>query len=194
MIHFAKSLSLATAVTGALSLCGVAIAQSSDPPLGHVSEGGTPWAQIETPEQAVVFANAQNLVARWNNIIIFTETGEEQLELMRESGVFADDVSLQFNLPDGSILGYSDLSEGPREFYNSFVNGLKKNRFNTATSVEVLEFLHNGLRFRFRHAIFMDDKFSLGGHNEVVMRFVDGRFVVTAATIHVRHFDIDHAY
>jgi len=32
--------------------------------------------------------NAQNLVDTWNNIIIQAKTGDEQLKLMRESGIF----------------------------------------------------------------------------------------------------------
>ncbi len=194
MNDFSKLLVISAVLAVSLLMPGLSQAQQAAAPLGHVSEAGTPWAQIETPDQAVVYANAQNLVARWNNVIIFADTGDEQLQIMRESGVFADDVELKFILPDGTVLAYDNLAAGPRDFYNSFVNDLKKGRFNTAANVEALEFLGDGLRFRFRHSIFMGETFSLGGHNEIVMRRVDGRFVVTEATIHVLHFDIQHAY
>ena len=52
-------------------------------PAGHARPDGTPFAQIETPEQAVILANAQHLVARWNNVVVAAKTGREQLAMTR---------------------------------------------------------------------------------------------------------------
>lgn len=59
-------------------------------PALHAAEKFSP---IQNTEQAILYLNAQNLVDTWNNIIIQAKTGDEQLKLMRESGVFADDVN-----------------------------------------------------------------------------------------------------
>ncbi len=56
---------------------------------------------IQTAEQALLYVNAQNVVNTWNNIVISAKTGDEQMKLMKESGVFADDVKLRFHFGDG---------------------------------------------------------------------------------------------
>lgn len=108
------------------------------PPAIHADER---YAAITTPDQALLYMNAQNLVDAWNNIIIQAKTGDEQLKLMRESGVFADDVKLTFNFEEQKlVLNGLDAPE-THEFYNGFVNSLKKNRYNIASNVEAVELL-----------------------------------------------------
>jgi len=96
--------------------------------------------------------NAQNLVDTWNNIIIQAKTGDEQLKLMRESGIFADDVKLTFEFDDRQIVMNGHSPEA-HQFYNGFVNGLKQ-RYNIASNVEAVEFGKDSLRFNFKHWIF----------------------------------------
>lgn len=86
--------------------------------LGHVQPDGQLWAAITTAEQAVLYANAQNLVGRWNNIITAAGSGEEQLAWMRASGVFADDIALTFVMHDGPIRGFTlfELTYDPARY------------------------------------------------------------------------------
>jgi hypothetical protein len=147
---------------------------------------------IATLEQALLFANAQMLVNRWNNIVILADTGEKQLEMMKASGVFAEDLQLVFDFGDQKM-SFSSLDE-PKEFYNSFVNGLKKKRYNLASNVEPIEFADSELKFRFKHWMFFGDKLSLVGDNECVMRMQDGSCFITSALIRAIHFDAQHAY
>ena len=37
-------------------------------PPGHLAPGDQLWPQIETSQQALLYANAQVLVSRWNNM------------------------------------------------------------------------------------------------------------------------------
>jgi len=55
-------------------------------PALHASENSVRFKIL-----ALLYLNAQNLVDTWNNIIIQAKTGDEQLKLMRESGIFADE-------------------------------------------------------------------------------------------------------
>jgi very-short-patch-repair endonuclease len=69
------------------------------------------------------------------NKVIRAKQGEEQLQMMRESGVFADDFKLTFDLGDKKYeFGLSDPEAV--QFYDGFVNGLKKYRYNVASNVE----------------------------------------------------------
>jgi len=163
-----------------------------DGPPGHRDASGRPWPDLDTAAHMRLYLNAQNLVARWNNIIVAASSGDEQLQWMRESGIFADDVRLVFAAPGGETLSFTGLQE-PRDFYAGFVDPLKKQRLNVAANVEVLAFYDHGLRFRFRHFILMGGRVSLCGYNEVVMRERD-RFVIEEATINVVLWDTDHAY
>ena len=178
----------------ALSSCGEA--QNTDSlarPLRQVKNGNL-LPQIETHEQMLLYVNAQNLAARWNNIIVAAKTGDQQLKWMRESGVFAENFQIKFRLPDRTELTFNDLNEGPKEFYNGFVNPLKKRRVNAVTNVEVIEFLSDGLKFRFRYFIFMDETLSLTGDSECVMRKVNGRYRLVSAEIQVGLLNTKHAH
>ena len=143
-------------------------------------------------DEVLLQANAQNLVNRWNNIIIETQTGTEQLAAMRASGIFADDIELVFDF-GAEKRTYHDLTS-PEDFYNSFINPLKKPRYNLASNVEVLAFGEGSLRFRFKHWIFFGDKLSLVGDNECTMVKDSERYYLTRAYIRVIHFDTEHAY
>ena len=161
--------------------------------LGPMSPLGVPWPDIADRDTLLAYINAVNLVSRWNNIITASETGEEQLRWMRQSGIFAPTVELVFELPDGQRLEYHGLEQAV-PFYEQFVDGLTKERLNIAANVELLEVLEDGVRFRFRHFILAGGTVSLSGYNEAIMRRVDGRFTIVRAVIHVVHFDMDHAY
>ncbi|MDJ0592039.1 MAG: hypothetical protein QNJ72_18960 [Pleurocapsa sp. MO_226.B13] len=58
----------------------------------HAEEKHIP---IKNIDEALMYVNAQNLVDTWNNIIIQAKTGDEQLKLMGESVIFADDVKIK---------------------------------------------------------------------------------------------------
>ncbi len=79
-----------------------------------------PHTSIQNTDQLLLYANAQNLVDHWNNLVIRAKTGDEQLQMMRESGVFADDVKLTFDLGDKKYK-FNSLSDPQAiQFYNSF--------------------------------------------------------------------------
>ncbi|MEM7592443.1 MAG: hypothetical protein AAF383_13135 [Cyanobacteria bacterium P01_A01_bin.83] len=155
-------------------------------PTSHVRDDGKPWEQIETSQQAISFANAQNLAARWNNIIIYAKTGTEQLRLMQESGVFADDFSITFNFSDGSQQTFQGWdTDEMKSFYNTVVAGAQSQRINIANNIEVLEFLEDGLRARFKYIVFDGSTPAFGGENEVIVRNLNGRYQIQSAEIHL---------
>jgi hypothetical protein len=161
------------------------------PPKIHAAEHYSP---ITTPEQAILFLNAQNLVDAWNNIIIQAKTGDEQLKLMRNSGVFADDVKLTFEFDQQKLaLNGLDAPE-THEFYNGFVNRLRKNRYNVASNVEAVEFGKNSLRFNFKHWIYFNDRLSVVGEDQAVMKRIGDRYQIESADIRIIYFDVAHAY
>ena len=186
-----KRLVVATAFVGAFAgMASVTLAQTR-----HVADGGAPLAQIESADQAIAFANVQNLAARWNTIITSASTGEEQLQLMRDSGVFATDFSITFVLPDGSRIALDGLdTDEARAFYNQIVNGLQKARANMASNVEVTAFEGDRIHARFRYVVFMGGRYSLGGVNEITVGRRDGRYQITSSEIFVERFDTEHAY
>ena len=160
-------------------------------PTIHNSE---PLSAIATPEQAVIYSNAQNLVNAWNNIIIQAKTGDEQLELMSKSGVFADDVELTFDFGEPKIVINGLNSPEAQEFYNGFVNKLKKNRYNIATNVEAVEFGKDSLRFNYKHWIFFDDKASVVGEDQAVIKQIGDRYQITSAVVRPIYFDVANGY
>lgn len=161
------------------------------PPAIHAAER---YAAITTPDQVLLYMNAQNLVDAWNNIIIQAKTGDEQLKLMRESGVFADDVKLTFNFEEQKlVLNGLDAPE-THEFYNGFVNSLKKNRYNIASNVEAVEFGKDSLRFNFKHWIYFNDRLSLVGENQAVIERNGSNYQIESADVRVIYFDVAHAY
>ncbi|MEL6778262.1 MAG: hypothetical protein AAFO06_13490 [Cyanobacteria bacterium J06597_16] len=161
--------------------------QTSDAPsndlFGHVTAGGSPLPQIETTAQSLLFANAQNLVARWQNIVTRATTGAQQLTWMQESGIFAEDVRLTFNFPDGQTRTLVGINQDSQTIYNSFVNGIMPNRANLATNVEVVEFFQNALHFRFRYVIIAKNNIPLIGDHEAVMLRQNGRYVITDTNV-----------
>ena len=156
---------------------------------------GTPLAQIETPEQAVTFANVQNLAGRWNTIITGAETGTEMLNAMRDSAVFADGTPFTFNLPDGNVIAFEGLDDPIAEqFYGQFLEGMTKHRHNVTSNVEIVRFTENGAEARFRWLVFMGERYSLGGIVQASVEDVDGRYRFTELTLNIQHFDTGHAY
>ncbi len=172
-----RNLLLATAAATSLMVSG-AYAQAT-----HVDAGGDPFPVIETAEQAVTFANVQTLVARWNNVIVQAGTGAEQLDLMRESGVFADDFRITFNVGAGEPIVLEGLdTDAARAFYGQVVDGVGA-RLNLATNVEPLAFTEDGARARFKYLVFVDGAPSFGGTNEIEVGLRDGRPVIVASEI-----------
>ena len=160
-------------------------------PIIHNSE---PLSAIATPEQGLMYLNAQNLVNTWNNIIIQAKTGDEQLQLMSKSGVFADDVELTFDFGEPKIFINGLDSPEAKEFYNGFVNKLKKNRYNIATNVEAVEFSKDSLRFNYKHWIFFDDKASVVGEDQGVIKRIGDRYQFTSAVVRPIYFDVANGY
>ena len=160
-------------------------------PALHNSE---PLSAIATPEQGLMYLNAQNLVNTWNNIIIQAKTGDEQLELMSKSGVFADDVELTFDFGEPKIVINGLDSPEAKEFYNGFVNKLKKNRYNIATNVEAVEFGKDSLRFNYKHWIFFNDKASVVGEDQGVIERIGDRYQITSAVVRPIYFDVANGY
>ena len=152
---------------------------------GHVDDTGVPFAQIETLEQSITYANLQNLVARWNNTVILAKTGEEQLKLMQESKMFADDFTIAFNLPNGSRQTLTGLNtEEATAFYNQVVNGLGQ-RVNLSSNIEVLKFSENGAIARFKYLVLVDGQNTFGGENIITIEKRNGKVVVTNSEIHL---------
>lgn len=149
---------------------------------------------IENTDQGLLYMNAQNLVNHWNNLVIRAKTGEEQLKMMRESGVFADEVKLTFDLGDQKYELNGLSSPEAIEFYNNFVNGLKKYRYNVASNVEAVDFGKDSLRFNFKHWIFFNDRLSVVGDNQAMMKRENGRYFIDSAYLRLAYFDTKHAY
>lgn len=45
-----------------------------------------PHTSIQNTDQLLLYANAQNLVDHWNNLVIRAKTGEQQLQMTRDEG------------------------------------------------------------------------------------------------------------
>lgn len=161
------------------------------PPQLHTAK---PFSQIKNADQALLYLNAQNLVDTWNNIIIQAKTGDEQLQLMRESGVFADDVRFNFQFDNQNIEFNRLDSPKAHEFYTAFVNGLKKNRYNIASNVEAVEFGKDALRFNFKHWIFFNNQLSVVGENQALMQQNGERYQIQSVEVRMIYFDVAHGY
>jgi hypothetical protein len=148
---------------------------------------------IANTDQLLLYMNAQNLVDHWNNLVIRAKQGDEQLQMMRESGVFADDFKLTFDLGDKKYeFGLSDPEAV--QFYNSFVNGLKKYRYNVASNVEAVEFGKDSLTFNFKHWIYFNDRLAVVGDNQAHMTQQNGKSSLDSAYLRLIHFDTAGAY
>jgi len=153
----------------------------------------TTYKSITTPDQIMWYMNGQHLINTWNNLIIDAKTGKEQLRLMNESGVFAEDIKLTFNF-FGQESHYTGLVEEPLEFYNGFVNTLKKKRTNIASNFEVVEFTKDYMVMNFKHFIFFNETLSLVGQNQVIIKLKKDKFYIAAAYIDVRLANLEHGY
>ena len=164
-----------------------------DKQLAQATDVRTPYRSITNQEQMIWYLNALQLVSKWNNIIINASTGTEQLEIMANSGVFANDIKLTFDF-GGELITTIGLREEPLEFYSSFVDPLKKNRFNIAANVDVVEFGEDYLRFNFKHSIFMNEALSIVGENQCIMKREDDQYFISSAYIKVILNNTEHAY
>ena len=153
-----------------------------------------PHMSIQTPDQMLLYVNAQNLVDHWNNLVIRAKTGREQLQMMRESGVFADDVKVTFDFGDKKYEFNGLSSPEADQFWGSFADGLKKYRYNLASNVEAVEFGKDSLLFNFKHWIFFNDKPALIGDNQLHMKSEKGRSFIDSAYVRVIRFDTAGAY
>jgi len=152
-----------------------------------------PHVSIANSDQLLLYMNAQNLVDHWNNLVIRAKQGDEQLQMMRESGVFADDFKLTFDLGDKKYeFGLSDPEAV--QFYNGFVNGLKKYRYNVASNVEAVEFGKDSLTFNFKHWIYFNDKLAVVGDNQAHMTRKNGKSSLDSAYLRLIRFDTAGAY
>ena len=185
---------LVVALTMAIS-AGAASAETEFSPDAAQLPDGELLAQIETPEQAVIYANVRNLAARWNTIIGSAETGQDILDAMAASGIFAEGASFAFNLPDGNVIGFEGLEdEVAQQFYGQFMEGLTKARHNVTTNTEIVRFTEAGADARFRWLVFMGERYSLGGIVQVSMESIEGRYRFTDLTLNIQRFDTQHAY
>lgn len=153
-----------------------------------------PHVSIQTPDQMLLYVNAQNLVDHWNNLVIRAKTGREQLQMMRESGVFADDVKGYFDFGDKKYEFNGLSSPEADQFWGSFADGLKKYRYNLASNVEAVEFGKDSLLFNFKHWIFFNDKPAVIGDNQLHMKREKGRSFIDSAYVRVVRFDTAGAY
>jgi hypothetical protein len=152
-----------------------------------------PHVSIASTDQLLLYMNAQNLVNHWNNLVIRAKQGEEQLQMMRESGVFADDFKLTFDLGDKKYeFGLSDPEAV--QFYDGFVNGLKKYRYNVASNVEAVEFGKDSLTFNFKHWIYFNDKLAVVGDNQAHMTRKNGKSSLDSAYLRLIRLDTAGAY
>ncbi len=161
--------------------------------LAQPTDVRTPYCSITNQEQMLWYLNAVQLVAKWNNIIIHAKTGEEQLEIMRNSGVFAKEVKLTFDF-GGAPMTTTGLQDEPKEFFSSFIDPLKKSRFNIAANVDVVEFGKEYLRFNFKHTIFMNEALSIVGENQCIMKRENDKYFIASAYIKVILNNTEHAY
>lgn len=158
-----------------------------------LNTANNPHVSIANTDQLLLYMNAQNLVDHWNNLVIRAKQGDEQLQMMRESGVFADDFKLTFDLGDKKYeFGLSDPEAV--QFYNSFVNGLKKYRYNVASNVEAVEFGKDSLTFNFKHWIYFNDKLAVVGDNQAHMTRKNGKSSLDSAYLRLIRFDTAGAY
>lgn len=189
-----RTLAITAAVILGATAMPLVAAPTVAPAAAQLSDG-TPLAQIETPDQAVIFANVQNLAARWNTIITGTETGADMLNAMRDSAVFNDDTPFTFNLPDGNVIAFEGLDDPvARQFYGQFLEGMTKDRHNVTSNVEIVRFTENGAEARFRWLVFMGERYSLGGIVQASVENIEGRYRFTELTLNIQRFDTGHAY
>lgn len=189
-----KATSLVVALSLAFSITPAHADTALSPGAAQLPNGGL-LAQIETPAQAVIFANVQNLAARWNTIITGAETGQDILDAMAQSGVFAEGTPFTFNLPDGNVIGFVGLEdEVAKQFYGQFLDGMTKARHNVTSNIEVVQFTETGADARFRWLVFMGERYSLGGIVQVRMEDTGGRYRFTDLTLNIQRFDTQHAY
>jgi hypothetical protein len=153
-----------------------------------------PNVSIQNTDQLLLYANAQNLVDHWNNLVIRAKTGKEQLQMMRESGIFADDVKITFDLGDQKYEFAGLSSPEADQFWGGFVDGLKKYRYNLASNVEVVEFEKDSLLFNFKHWIFFDGNPAVIGDNQVHLKRENGRSFIDSAYLRIIRFDKTGAY
>jgi hypothetical protein len=153
-----------------------------------------PNVSIQNTDQLLLYANAQNLVDHWNNLVIRAKTGKEQLQMMRESGIFADDVKITFDFGDQKYEFTGLASPEADKFWGSFTDGLKKYRYNLASNVEAVEFGKDSLLFNFKHWIFFNDKPAVIGDNQVHLKREKGRSFIDSAYLRVVRFDTTGAY
>lgn len=158
-----------------------------------LNTANNPHLSIANTDQLLLYMNAQNLVDHWNNLVIRAKQGDEQLQMMRESGVFADNFKLTFDLGDKKYeFGLSDPEAV--KFYNNFVNGLKKYRYNVASNVEAVEFGKDSLTFNFKHWIYFNDKLAVVGDNQARMIRKNGKSSLDSAYVRLIRFDTAGAY
>ncbi len=189
-----KALGYLAAISMSFTLAPAGAETELDPSAAVLSDG-TLLAQIETPEQAVVYANIQNLAGRWNTIITGADTGQDMLNAMEDSGVFAEGVPFTFNLPDGTVIAFDGLEDPvAQQFYGQFLDGMTKARHNVTSNIEIVQFTEAGADARFRWLVFMGERYSLGGIVQVSVEEIDGRYRFTNLTLNIQRFDTQHAY
>lgn len=146
--------------------------------------------QVDTSERLLLMANAQNLVSRWNNVLIGARSGREVIERFQAAGIFSDDVELHFDLGEHKPR-FRGLA-ATEAFYDGFFGGMTKPHFNWVGNVEALEFQPGELRFRFRHGLFLGGRLSLAGDNEAVLRRAKQGYRIAKVWVRVVHYDVAH--
>lgn len=153
-----------------------------------------PHVSIQNTDQLLLYSNAQNLVDHWNNLVIRAKTGEEQLQLMRESGIFTDDVKITFDLGEQKYEFTGLDSPDADRFWGGFVNGLKKYRYNLASNVEAVKFGKDSLDFNFKHWIYFGGDLAVVGDNQAHITRQNGRSSIDSAYIRLVRLETKGAY
>ena len=148
--------------------------------------------QLETQGQVKLHSNAINLIARWNHNLMGSQSGQQVVDTMKQSGIFSEDVQFNFDL-GGQKLSFNGL-DSMVTFYDDFFSPLKKPHFNWSTNVEVLEVSKQAIKVRFRHGLFLGGQLSLAGDNQATIRKRDWQYQISEVLVTVVHFDIAHAH
>ncbi len=71
---------------------------------------------------------------------------------------------------------------------------MNKKRYNVASNVEAVEFEKDSIRFNFKNWVFFNERLSMVGEDQAVMKREDERYQIKSADVRFVYFDVGHAY